>query len=359
MSDVQQIKMYCPACNAGVRAAEKVFQNQVKCPRCNTHGFFNEQPATYRGPLKPQPDSFQKTCSTVKEFCRMSWYLLFPMQNWKRTRPWSEPWVKSMLFALCGPFILLYIMETRTELSNAAWMFSWYFAILWAVFIRQCTKPGIIKKRRVIGTWIFTSLVSVTLVLIFSAIARQVPIMSNIFALIESKSLLERMIGFTVSVGLVEETAKLLPIWFIIRKGKERVSPRAIAYLGIISGLAFGASEAIGYSAGYDHMRQARHISSGGYLIVQFLRLISLPVLHGLWSGIAAFFLGVAAYTAKGQRKSVMLAGLLLVSILHGVYDSIANEWYGLLVVFLTVILFVSYIRIERDIVKQVKLLEG
>lgn len=57
-------------------------------------------------------------------------------------------------------------------------------------------------------------------VLVISLIGRIMPGIRDVFVASESVSIFGRLIGMTIAVGLVEETAKLLPvIWFARKLG--------------------------------------------------------------------------------------------------------------------------------------------
>ncbi len=131
--------------------------------------------------------------------------------------------------------------------------------------------------------------------------------------------------------------------------------PTTIAYLGVISGLAFGATEAIIYSISYAAGHASSRIGYGDYLLVQLLRLISLPFLHGIWTGIAAYFAGLSAINPTARRV-VILAGLFGVAILHGVYNTFADGWLGFAVAMLSFGMFIGYVRDEAANVEAVSI---
>ena len=118
-----------------------------------------------------------------------------------------------------------------------------------------------------------------------------------------SASLFTRYFGMTVGVGLIEESVKLFPVfWMASRTKGKSVSITSIVYLGVISGLAFGATEAIMYSFLYAESLQKNEMAAASYITIQILRFISLPFLHAVWCGISSYFVGLAIISRTGSR---------------------------------------------------------
>jgi len=127
---------------------------------------------------------------------------------------------------------------------------------------------------------------------------------------------------------------------------KGNVHPTTVAYLGVISGLAFGATEAILYSISYAAGHASAEIGYNDYMLVQILRLISLPFLQGIWTGTSAYFAGLSAINPSARRVGI-LAGFIGVSLLHGAYNTFADGWFGFLLAMLSLAIFVGYFRDE------------
>lgn len=109
------------------------------------------------------------------------------------------------------------------------------------------------------------------------------------------------------------------------------------------------------------HCRQfsyaAGHASSqmgyGDYLLIQLLRLVSLPFLHGIWTGISAYFAGLSAINPSA-RRAVILVGLIGVSVMHGLYNTFSDGWIGLGLAMLSLAVFIGYVRDEAGSVEAV-----
>lgn len=117
--------------------------------------------------------------------------------------------------------------------------------------------------------------------------------------------------------------------------------------------MAFGATEAIVYSIRYAAGHASLQIGYGDYLVVQLLRLVSLPFLHGIWTGISADFVGLAGINPSA-RRAIILAGLFVVSALQGLYNTFSDGWFGFVFAMLSLAIFIGYFRNESTAVRAV-----
>ena len=281
------------------------------------------------------------------EIGAVGWSGLLPFRNFLADKPWSILWVQVMAFAFGFPFLLIgYYRKDSSSLAEAAWVFGIYFSIMWSILVHRCIRPGPIGTGRIFGTWFGTSVLGVIAVIFVSVIGRVLPGMRDVIDASQSASIFGRLVGMTIGVGLVEETVKLLPVLWFARNLGTNVRPTTVAYLGVISGLAFGATEAILYSISYAVGHASAQIGYGDYLLVQLLRLVSLPFLHGIWTGVSAYFAGLSVRNPSAKRV-VILAGLLGVSLLHGLYNTFADGWLGFVFAMLSFAVFVGYVRDE------------
>ena len=293
------------------------------------------------------------------ELDAVGWSGLIPFRNFFTDKPWTLLWVQFVAFAFGFPFFLICCYrEDSSTLAGAAWAFGIYFSIVWAVLIHRCIRPDALGSSRIIGTWFGTSVLGVLAVLLVSAIASVLPGMRDVISASESTNIFGRFFGMTIGVGLVEETAKLLPVLWFARNLGDNVRPTTVAYLGVISGLAFGATEAIMYSISYAAGHSSLQMGYGDYLLVQLLRLVSLPFLHGIWTGISAYFAGLSAINPSARRV-VILAGLLGVSLMHGLYNTFSDGWFGFLLAMLSLGVFIGYVRDEATGMEAVSMRAG
>ena len=84
--------------------------------------------------------------------------------------------------------------------------------------------------------------------------------------------------------------------------------------------------------------------SSGGesYLL-NVLRLTTLPFLHAMWTGIAGYFIGFAGLYPRRQR-GLMIIGIGVPVLLHGLYNSFNQTIIGLGFALLTVLVLNLYL---------------
>ena len=141
-------------------------------------------------------------------------------------------------------------------------------------------------------------------------------------------------------VGLTEELVKLLPLIFILRRTKEPLIPQTMVFYGLMSGIAFGVYEGVGYQITVN-AEQTYDVS----FFLNIARLTSLPFLHACWCGIAGYFLAFAHLYPKYRRGLYALA-ISVPVIIHGLYDSFSNFWgVSLIMVFIGLMLLMVYLK--------------
>jgi RsiW-degrading membrane proteinase PrsW (M82 family) len=120
-----------------------------------------------------------------------------------------------------------------------------------------------------------------------------------------------------------------------------------------VSGFAFGISEAADYSIDYAFGLEAGDWALGEYLILQFTRLITLPLLHAVWAGTLGFFIAASLYTPSA-RSGLALFGIVLAVALHGLYDTFSDSFLGVAIAIASILVFVSYVRGADEFLKKV-----
>jgi protease PrsW len=288
------------------------------------------------GPLNPRVDDFELL---KEEFRHIRLDRLIPLAGWLQDQPWNLVWVRWFLaYALC-PFVLLFM---NPSVQTAAWGFGLYFAVTWLIVFSLCMKPEPVDKGLLAAVCIFTAVVGVTLVLF----GQNLPLINLLYKGTESEFLPVQLVSYVLGVGLLEEAAKALPVFlFVYQKPGHGYRPLTFAFIGAVSGLAFGVKEAVHYTQQYEALlSQGVFDNLGQFIVVQFLRLISLPLLHACFSGIVGYFIGLAAAYKKAPR-ALILTGLGLAALLHGLYDTFSNGWLGLVIAAVTVLIFIAYVR--------------
>ena len=260
--------------------------------------------------------------------------VLLPVQQWWAEGLWRQAPVAFVLLAALTPFALLHLGDDPERFRDAAWGFSGYFALIWFLVLRALVRPEPLPWKLLARTAAFTLLVGVALAVILETVVgagTSNPVQS------------------TLEVGLPEEVAKALAVYLFLYRRKRRGkggatpprSPRTFLFVGAVSGLAFGASEAVSYTAQYAHYMVDSDYS-GPLAIETIWRLVTDSLFHACMAGIAAFFIGLAAHTPTA-RKRLIAFGVGLAAVLHGLYDTYADGWTGVLLAAVIVATFCGY----------------
>lgn len=114
-------------------------------------------------------------------------------------------------------------------------------------------------------------------------------------------------------VGGAEETAKLLVLFFTIRRLREFDEPLDGVIYGVTVGLGFAALENSLYAAGHGPA-------------VGLFRAAVTSVAHASFSGWLGYFFALSRFT---RRRLLIPAGLALAILLHGTYDLLLFLSFG------------------------------
>jgi len=155
-----------------------------------------------------------------------------------------------------------------------------------------------------------------------------------------------------VLVGVVEESLKAAPLIFAFLQRGAPTTPRAAAFLGGVSGLAFGVAEAVQYSFMYSQGQQSGRLNYGSYLAVQLLRFITSPLIHALWSAVIGYFIGLAA-TFPNRSRALVVFAIAAMATIHGLFDEFSDSWISIVICLFSLILFVGYSRTADQIMER------
>ncbi len=127
--------------------------------------------------------------------------------------------------------------------------------------------------------------------------------------------------GTTITVGLIEEAAKILAVIIISRRLKHDAEMDGLI-IGAAVGMGFAAFESTGYAF-------TAFLASGGNLsqavFVTLLRGILSPIGHGTWTAILAAVLFRESRNGRFRINLTVIGYYLLVSLLHGLWDGLPN----------------------------------
>jgi RsiW-degrading membrane proteinase PrsW (M82 family) len=147
-------------------------------------------------------------------------------------------------------------------------------------------------------------------------------------ALDPDSNLMLSAVGFTFGVGLCEELTKAIPLFFYYQRFAT-MGWRGACLWGLASGIGFGVSEGIMYSAD-----AYNGISGAGTYVVRF---VSCVALHAIWAGSVGITIArtVDLYESVQEEDGLALYigfGLYAVRVLavpmalHGLYDTLLKK---------------------------------
>jgi RsiW-degrading membrane proteinase PrsW (M82 family) len=273
------------------------------------------------------------------------WSVVFPIRRWIDARPWGSTWGVLLLLGVLAPLIFVGTVSPSenptSELHRVSAFFGIYFAVGWLLILRFVIRPERVGWQLPAAVAALTALVGAPL-----AGALEQGLLGDGTP---------DLISFILVVGLVEETVKWGVVYLLVYRPGHQLTPLTYMYFGVIAGLAFGVAEAINYSVLYAHSLDAIGIAGiGAYTAAALVRLTVLPLLHACMTGISCFFLGLAAWQ-RSHRVPLMLTGLGLAILLHGLYDGLHSSW---VVAGLIVLLFIAYIAGGESIEAELRKLE-
>ena len=271
------------------------------------------------------------------QFPSYSFSSLVPVRHWARD-PALRSWPVLLLIALvCVPPIALVLLNNPTEakLHASAWIFAAYFAVAWLLLLGVIVRPQHVHR---------AMLAAIAVI----GIVTQAPI--AIFLETQLHSSTGNLLD-VFTIGIPEELAKAIPIvavaW-IWRREWHTQTPRDYLFLGAVSGLVFGAAEAVHY---FTNVLGSLSGNVNGLdlqdLTIQYIwRFLTDPIDHAMWAGITGYFIGLAI-TGPVRKYSVGFVGIAIAAVLHGL-----NDWNPInahptwvLITVISVLLFLGYAR--------------
>jgi protease PrsW len=259
-------------------------------------------------------------------------HLLLPFKeiqsfNWLKNR-------KLIAIAVVG-LVPLFIYATTPDLRVAFWAMAFYFSALWALFFYHVFPTPEARVSTCTLCFFATGVLSISVLLL----AYHIPPLYWLVQGFKSPSHFNHMVTYIFAIGLPEELCKALPLFVLLRKA-DPLPPQVMLFYGLMSGLGFGIYEGVDYQLG----RNFRYASSGGeYYLLNLVRLTTLPFLHAMWTGIAGYFIGFAGLYPR-RRRGLILIGVGLPALLHGLYNTFNQSIIGLGFALLTVLALNLYL---------------
>ncbi len=277
----------------------------------------------------------------VTQLARLGLSTLVPVSAWMRDRPWRIASVQWFLFFTIFPlFLVAWTTLTGSEFSDVAYLYGIYFAMMWGLVIWLFVRPEKIGLLDVVRVALFTSITGVFIV----GVLYQLPGVSSVVAATRAPQVLVRLAAYVFGVGALEELVKAVPVLWIFVRNREPGTIREITYLGCVSGFAFGVTEAVAYSVFYAQGVVRGDMALGAYVVVQLTRLITLPLLHAVFSGVAAQFIALGVATPE-LRRALILSGIAAAALIHGLYNTFSGTLVGFVLAVGAVLVFIAYVR--------------
>jgi len=245
--------------------------------------------------------------------------------------------VKSPVFRFLCLFALtplaLTVLRTSGLILNGL---SIWVGVFWGMLIFRFFADRELHFGWAVGTLLFTSFVMLPLFEVYLGIPPQIT-----ERLIVVDFLPVRFLGFVFGVGFREEMCKALPLIGLALLSSRMKNPLNGLVLGMMSGIGFAISENVYYvHHTHDEVVNAflQHIQRTSRIVPQefedyflfpvynnMVRMMSGPFGHGIYSGIFGYFISLAA-ADRHRRVGLFFVGLLLSSLIHGTYDTVAGS---------------------------------
>jgi RsiW-degrading membrane proteinase PrsW (M82 family) len=256
---------------------------------------------------------------------------LLPLGEWVRN-PALRSWPVLLFISLVAvpPIALVVFVDnpSQSTFDEAAWILAAYFALAWLLLVGM-----IVRSNRL--TWLLLAAVTVI------ALVTQVPLAIALEDALHSSN--SNLFASVFTIGLPEELAKAIPVLAIALVCRKRLAPTDYLFLGAVSGLVFGASEAQHYLA--SGVGVGTNPTMDLVTTLQYIwRFPTDPISHACWAGLTGYFIGLA-FTGEYRWYRVGWIGLAMASVLHGLNDwSVINGHSAWVVVVVgSALLFLTY----------------
>lgn len=221
----------------------------------------------------------------------------------------------------------------------AFWTIGLYFSLVWALIFGSLLAPPNSNWRLELIAYFGTAGIAVPL--LYAALALNLQALRTPF--LTDQVSISSILAYISFVGIPEELTKAL-VLFAIWRWAPLPGLRTFILYGLLSGLGFGISEGIHYQRGINLTDAEKASDYAGYYFLNVLRLTTLPLLHAVWTGIAAFLIWFAARVPPLRAGFIVLA-ILVPAIYHGTYDAVDDTlpWVGLLIMTVSIVCLAIY----------------
>jgi RsiW-degrading membrane proteinase PrsW (M82 family) len=279
--------------------------------------------------------------------------ILIPVKTWLRDARWHQGLRLLVIAYALLPLLFLALLSSSSSLGVPGFAYSLYVAPLWAIAFWLLLRPGRIAALEIyimiaIIIWVTIWLYAVT-----------ININDHLVNAVRSGNFLAAL-----AVGYNEEISKALPILLaaliLLKFRRTKLDVRMWMFLGTISGLTFGILEERLYTEmAIAQVANARAIPQADAGVLDFaFRVFVDGFEHAVWTGVAAFFIGIAINYPR-RRWQLILLGISMVALLHGLNDwsvsTFNSYWPGIIIQAISLLLFIGYTLSASSIERQVR----
>ncbi len=161
--------------------------------------------------------------------------------------------------------------------------------------------------------------------------------LEEIFPFLQKEVLPIIIISSFLIVGLAEEIIKFLVLF-------KKVFKKSV-FDEMIDGVIYGVAVGFGFASSENILAIWK---LGEDIIIP--RSLSATLLHGITAGIIGFYLSV--YKFRKRKKRVLLKGLVIAILLHGIYNtmvtSLTSSSFLILILFMILIYFLLFLKIRK-----------
>jgi RsiW-degrading membrane proteinase PrsW (M82 family) len=153
------------------------------------------------------------------------------------------------------------------------------------------------------------------------------------------KDVLNTFIFAVVVVGFSEELSKYLFLRYYIFSKKEFCEPMDGIVYSVMISMGFATFENVMYVFNQQTIEDSYNVA--------YLRMLTAVPAHASFAVIMGYFVGKAKFTAE-KRSSLLLTGLLIATVVHGLYDFFLMQQMTKVLAIFTLIILIAAIIIGR-----------
>jgi RsiW-degrading membrane proteinase PrsW (M82 family) len=299
-----------------------------------------------RSPVPPRVGG----AAEARDELASAFQILVPVRSWLTDPGWRQGLRLLVIAYSLLPLVFLALFASSGNLTTPGWAYSLYVAPLWGVAFWLLIRPPEPHGKREL--------------LIGLGIVIWVMIWMSLITIHVNAGLNPKRFGDALLVGFNEEITKALPIMvaalLLLRLRGVKLDVRMWMFLGTVSGLTFGILEERLYTEmAIAQVANARAIPQADAGVLDFaFRVFVDGFEHAVWTGVAAFFIGIAINYPR-RRWLLILLGVSMVAVLHGLNDwsvsTFNSYWPGILIQAISLLLFIGYTLSASSIERQVR----